>query len=144
MGKIEGSATAEINAPLERCYEHAADVDRIAEWQGGVQKVEVLERDEQGRVLEARISNDAKVRTVSYTLRYRYEEPHRITWDYLEGDIKDIDGEFVLEDLGDGRTLATYSLALDPGVWLPGKLAKVLNEQVMRGSVEDLKKRVEG
>src|SRR4051794_9885964 len=27
MGKIEGSATEEINAPIERCYELAADVD---------------------------------------------------------------------------------------------------------------------
>ena len=38
--------------------------------------------------------------------------------------MKDVDGEFVLEDKGDGTTLATYSLALDPGVWLPGPLAE--------------------
>jgi hypothetical protein len=29
-------------------------------------------------------------------------------------------------------------------VWLPGPLQKVLNDQVMKGSVEDLKRRVEG
>jgi hypothetical protein len=54
-----------------------------------------------------------------------------------------VDGELVLEDRGDGTTLATYSLALDPGVWLPGRLQKILNDQVMKGSVEDLKRRVE-
>jgi hypothetical protein len=50
----------------------------------------------------------------------------------------------VFEDRGDGTTLARYSLALDPGVWLPGPLQKVLSDQVMKGSVEDLKRRVEG
>jgi len=44
---------------------------------------------------------------------------------------------------GDGTTLATYSLRIDPGVWMPGPLAKALNDQVMRRSVEDLKARVE-
>jgi hypothetical protein len=54
-----------------------------------------------------------------------------------------VDGEYLLEDQGDGTTLATYSLALDPGMWMPGPLQKVLNDQVMKGSVEDLKRRVE-
>jgi hypothetical protein len=58
--------------------------------------------------------------------------------------VKDVDGEMVLEDRGDGTTLATYSLALDPGVWLPGPVRKVLEDQVMKGSVADLKRRVEG
>ena len=48
-----------------------------------------------------------------------------------------------LEDRGDGTTLATYSLAVDPGMWVPGPVLKVLNNQVMRGAVEDLKQRVE-
>ena len=80
---------------------------------------------------------------MAYTLDYSYEEPHLITWDYVEGDVREIGGEYVLEDLGDGTTLATYTLRIDPGVWLPGPLAKVLNDQVMRRSVEDLKARVE-
>ena len=49
----------------------------------------------------------------------------------------------VVEDRGDGTTLATYSLALDAGVWLPGPVRKILTDQVMKGSVEDLKRRVE-
>jgi hypothetical protein len=57
--------------------------------------------------------------------------------------VKDVDGEYTLEARADGATLATYALALDPGVWLPGPVAKVLNEQVMKRSMEDLKRRVE-
>jgi hypothetical protein len=108
-----------------------------------VRSAEVMTRDADGRGEEVEFEIDAKVRTIHYRLRYSYEPPSRITWDYVEGDVKDVDGEFVLEDRGDGTTLATYSLALDPGVWMPGPLRKVLSDQVMKGSVEDLKERVE-
>jgi hypothetical protein len=87
---------------------------------------------------------DARVKSISYTLDYRYEEPHLMEWDYVEGDVRDIDGEFVLEDMGDGTTLATYALRIDAGMWMPGKIASVLNDQVMQRSVDDLKARVEG
>jgi hypothetical protein len=76
-------------------------------------------------------------------LRYSYERPRLITWDYVDGDVKSVDGEYLFEDQGDGTTRATYSLEIDPGVWLPGPVKRMLTEQVMKRSVEDLKRRVE-
>ena len=108
-----------------------------------MKSVEVETRDRAGRGRDVAFEIDAKVKTIRYRLRYSYEPPHRIAWAYLGGDVKDVDGEMVLEDRGDGTTLATYSLALDAGVWLPGPVRKVLTDQVMKGSVEDLKRRVE-
>lgn len=132
-----------IEAPPQACFEAIVDYESFPDWQNAVKDVEVLSRDGAGRGRDVRFTIDAKVRTVHYTLRYSYEPPHSITWDYLEGDVEDVDGEFVFEDRRDGSTLATYSLAIDPGVWLPGPVTKVLTEQVMKRSVEDLKRRVE-
>jgi hypothetical protein len=86
---------------------------------------------------------DAKLRTVRYVLRYSYEPPGWIGWTYLEGDVEDVSGEFVLEQADDGVTLATYRLELDAGVWLPGPVKNLLRDQVMKGAVDDLKRRVE-
>jgi uncharacterized protein YndB with AHSA1/START domain len=132
-----------VEGTPQDCFDALVDYDSFPEWQGAVKSVTVETRDAEGRGEQVSFEIDAKVRTMRYTLRYSYEPPHRITWDYVEGDVKDVDGEFVLEDRGDGTTLATYSLALDPGVWLPGPVRKVLTDQVMKGSVEDLKRRVE-
>jgi uncharacterized membrane protein len=132
-----------VDGSPEECFNALVGYESFPDWQRAVKSVEVLTRDRAGRGEEVAFEIDAKVKTVRYTLRYSYEPPHRISWDYVEGDVKDVDGEMVLEDQGDGTTLATYSLALDPGVWLPGPLQKVLNDQVMKGSVEDLKRRVE-
>jgi hypothetical protein len=132
-----------VDGTPQQCFDALLEYETFPDWQRAVKAVEVVSRDRAGRGREVAFEIDAKVRTIRYRLRYSYEPPHRISWDYLGGDVKDVDGEMVLEDRGDGTTLATYSLALDPGVWLPGPLQKILSDQVMRGSVEDLKRRVE-
>jgi uncharacterized membrane protein len=132
-----------VGGSPQECFDALLAYDSFPDWQRAVKSAEVLTTDGDGRGKDVSFEIDAKVKTINYTLRYSYEAPHRISWDYVEGDIKDVDGEMVLEDMGDGTTLVTYSLALDPGVWLPGPIQKVLRDQVMKGSVEDLKQRVE-
>jgi uncharacterized membrane protein len=133
-----------VEGTPQECFDALLEYESFPEWQRAVKSVEVEERDRTGRGRDVAFEIDAKVRAIRYRLRYSYEPPHRIAWEYLDGDVKDVNGEFVLEERGDGTTLATYSLALDAGVWLPGPVRKVLTDQVMKGSVEDLKRRVEG
>ena len=132
-----------IDAKPSVCFDAITDYETFPEWQAAVKEVQVLSRDEDGRGRDVRFRIDAKVREVAYTLRYSYEPPHLISWDYLEGEVKSVDGEYVFEDQQDGTTLATYMLEIDPGVWLPGRVRKMVTDQVMRRSVEDLKRRVE-
>jgi ribosome-associated toxin RatA of RatAB toxin-antitoxin module len=132
-----------IEAEPDVCFDAITDYETFPEWQAAVKEVDVLSVDDEGRGRDVRFHIDAKVRQVSYTLRYSYERPHLITWDYVEGDVKSVDGEFSFEDQGDGTTRATYSLDINPGVWLPGPVKKMLTDQVMKRSVEDLKRRVE-
>jgi uncharacterized membrane protein len=132
-----------IAAGPKDCFDAITDYESFPDWQRAVKDVEVLTRDRAGRGKEVAFEIDAKLRTVRYTLDYSYEEPHHVTWAYVEGDPKDVDGELVLEEGGEGATLATYSLRIDPGMWLPGPVVSLLNEQVMQGALEDLKARVE-
>jgi uncharacterized membrane protein len=132
-----------VEGTPQQCFDALLDYEGFPEWQRAVKSVEVESRDRSGRGRDVAFEIDAKVKTIRYRLRYSYEPPRRIAWEYLGGDVKDVDGEMTLEDRGDGTTLATYSLALDAGVWLPGPVRKVLTDQVMKGSVEDLKRRVE-
>jgi uncharacterized membrane protein len=136
--------SAEIEAARERCYALLLGYESFPDWQRAVKSVAVLDRDEEGRGRDVEFRIDAKIRTVRYVLRYSYEPPEWIGWEYVEGDVKDVSGEFVLEQADDGVTLATYRLGLDPGVWLPGPVMKILRDQVMKGAVDDLKRRAEG
>ena len=132
-----------IGGSPQACFDAIVDYETFPHWQRAVKAVDVRTRDGQGRGKQVAFQIDAKIKTVRYTLEYSYEEPHLVSWRYVEGEPKEVEGELVLEDCGDGTTLATYSLNLDPGVWLPGKVVSMLNEQVMHGALEDLKRRVE-
>jgi hypothetical protein len=105
---------------------------------------EVLDWDAQGRGKRVRLFIDAKVRKVDYTLDYRYDEPTRIEWDFVEGNgINDADGHYLFEDLGDGGTRATYRFGLEVGIPLPGPVARRAHRSTLRASVEDLKREAE-
>lgn len=115
MGVIEGDRTVEVDAPIERCFDIAADIENAPEWQGSLRDVEVLERDAEGRPSLVDTASDAKVKTVKSRLRFSYDPPTGIRWVQEKGDTKSVEGSWTLEDLGGGRTRATYALASDPG-----------------------------
>ena len=49
MADLEGSSWIDIDAPIERCFQIIADVERAPEWQGAMQKARAVEYDAHGR-----------------------------------------------------------------------------------------------
>jgi uncharacterized protein YndB with AHSA1/START domain len=146
MAHMGGSASVEIDAPLEEVWAVVEDVLSAPEWQGGLVAIEALERDSEGRPTLVESENDIKVRHVKTEVRFSYDPPTRLSWTQEKGDLKSVDGSWILEDLGDGRTSATYTLDSDPGRVLGMLLRPV--ESVVRGMLVnsrpgELKERVE-
>jgi len=144
---IHGSATEEINAPIDRVFEVAADVEGSPRWQPEIKRAEVLERDAEGRQVLVRTEADAKVRTLGSTMRFAYDKPRGLSWRQEDGDLKSVEGSWEFEDLGDGRTRATYSMTVDLGRMLGmvirGPLVDVLRGQLVESMPGKLKKFVE-
>ena len=148
MGTIAGTSTIEIEAPIERVWDVVEDVLSAPDWQGGLKDVEELERDAEDHVTLAETSSDAKVRTLKSTVRFAYDEPSRLDWRQEKGEMKSVEGTWELDDLGDGRTRATYRLEVELGRMLGmvirGPLVDVLRGQLVSARAGELKERVEG
>jgi uncharacterized membrane protein len=148
MGVIKGDRSVEIEAPIERCYEIAADLENATEWQGSLKDVEVLERDGERRPLVVETESDAKVKTVKAVLRFSYEPPNEIRWVQEKGDTKSLTGSWAFEDLGGGRTRATYALEADPGrmlgMLLRGPAESKVRDFLLGNAADGLKQRAEG
>jgi ribosome-associated toxin RatA of RatAB toxin-antitoxin module len=115
MPRINGSANAEIGASVQEVWLVVEDVLTAPYWQGGLVAMSALERDAEGRPALVEAKNDLRVRHITTRVRFRYEGPTRLSWTQEKGDLKSLTGSWSLEDLGDGRTRATYSLDADPG-----------------------------
>jgi uncharacterized membrane protein len=147
MGIIKGDRMVEIDAPIERCYEIAADIENAPEWQGSLKDVEVLERDGERRPALVETESDAKVKSVRALLRFSYEPPTAIRWVQEKGDTKSLIGSWSFEDLGDGRTRATYALEADPGrmlgMLLRGPAEAKVRDFLVGNAADGLKEKAE-
>jgi uncharacterized membrane protein len=144
---IRGERQVEIAAPIEQVFKIAADIEHAPVWQGSLKDVEVLSKDSEGRAETVETESDAKVKTVKARLKFAYDEPTSITWDQLKGDVKALRGWWTLEDLGDGRTRATYGLDVDPGrmlgMLLRGPVEGQVRDFLLGGAAEGLKRQAE-
>jgi hypothetical protein len=148
MGHLGGSASAEIDAPLQDVWAVIQDVMAAPEWQGGLDKMTALERDADDRPTLVETENDIKVRRLKSCVRFRYEGPARLAWTQEKGDLKSAEGAWELEDLGNGRTRATYKLDADPGRMLGlvirGPVEAATRAIFVNGRPGELKRRIEG
>lgn len=142
MAVHEAIREVEVEARACDCFAVLTDYERMPEWHSRVQRARVLSRDDEGRGRDVEFEVDAKVRTVRYRLRHRYEGRHLIAGEYLGGDFKSFEGQYRFDER-DGRTRVTFELRIDPGVPVPGAVARMLNDAVMGRALTDLKRRAE-
>jgi uncharacterized membrane protein len=144
---IIGDRTVEIDAPIQRCFDIAADIQGAPKWQGSLKDVDVLSKDADGRAEVVETASDAKVKTVRARLRFSYSEPTRIEWVQEKGEVKSLRGWWELEDLGGDRTRATYALEVDPGrvlgMLLRGPIEGTVKDFLLGGAAEGLKREAE-
>ncbi len=143
MGTIAGSASTEIEAPLEAVFAIAADVEGTRRWQPEIKVAECVERDGGNQVL-VQMEIDAKVRSLGSKMRFSFEAPERIRWVQEKGDVKALEGSWEFEDLGEGRTQATYRLEVNLGrvlgLAVRGPVVDVLRGRLIDTMPEKLKR----
>jgi Polyketide cyclase / dehydrase and lipid transport len=148
MAHIGGSARSEIHAPLEEVWAVLEDVLSAPDWQGGLDAMRALEYDPEGRAALVETENDLKVRRVKASVRFRYEGPTRLRWTQEKGDMRSVEGAWELEDLGGGRTGATFTLDADPGrvlgMLIRGPVEGAVRAVFVNGRPGELKRRLEG
>ncbi len=148
MANLGGSASSEIDAPLEEVWAVVEDVLTAPDWQGGLDAMTALEHDADGRPSLVETENDVKVRRIKARVRFRYEGPRRLAWTQEQGDMKSVEGSWELEDLGGGRTRATFTLDADPGrmlgLLIRGPVEAATRAIFVNGRPGELKRRVEG
>jgi carbon monoxide dehydrogenase subunit G len=144
---MSGSASTEIDAPIDAVWSLVADVESAPAWQRGIDSTDAIARDAEGRATRCETVTDAKIKVFKARVSFAYAPPARLSWVQEQGDLKSMTGSWQLDDLGDGRTRATYSLQADPGVllsrFLKGALEEKMRAILIEGRPAELKARAE-
>jgi carbon monoxide dehydrogenase subunit G len=140
----EGSI--EIEASAGDVMDVISDFEAYPEW-AEVEGVEVRRRGDWGQGTEVAFVVDVPVLGhAEYTLSYVYAPGDAgVSWTTKEarGAVRDIRGEYLLNESGEDRTKVTYRLAVDLGVLVPGFVRTQGSQRVIENALERLKRRVE-
>ena len=147
MANLTGSSTAEIDAPIDRVWALVEDVEAAPTWQGGLNGMEALERDGEGRATLCEAAADIKVRTVKSKVRFTYAGPTLLSWSQEKGELKSVDGSWELEDLGGERPRATYAIEVDfgrvLGMLVRGPVEGAIRAMLVNARAGELQRQVE-
>ena len=135
--------TIDVKATTDQIFEVATDFAAYPDWNANIKDVKVEETDDEGRATLVWYRVDAKIKTLEYRLEYDYSSaPESFSWSLVDGDVKELTGSYAFDEFDD-VTEVTYETAVDAGFPVPGFLKKQAQKQIVKGALEDLKKRVE-
>lgn len=133
-----------IAAPVEEVLAVLLDIERYPEWARDLKEAEVLARDGQGRVSEARFRAAGFGYSTQYTLAYDHSVTGRLAWQLTQGDVtRKLDGHYELVGQDDGTTDVVYELEAELVLPLPGFVKRRTASKITHTALRELKARVE-
>lgn len=128
-----GVVAAAIDIPVSPAVLWSAMLDcgRAARIVSGLSSCRVLERDPKGQwdVREHVVRWSWLMPSTRSVFRSVYEPPQRIRFNRVAGDLKSLDGEWVLQELPGGEaTRVHYMATVDPGIPVPRPLLRAAIE----------------
>ena len=133
-----------VNVAPRVVYGVATDFAAYVEWVSDVKRIEVLERDADGRPLEVEFRAAAFGRSTTYALRYDYSRaPELLSWVQSHGDITEtLQGQYRFEPLGIA-TQVTYDLEVEMRVPIPTFIKARAAQRIQSQALRELKARAE-
>lgn len=141
----EATEHTTIDASPEHCFAIALDFDRYPEWAADIKRVDVLERDPEGRGTKVRFRAAAMGQSIHYTLQYDYTDaPRTLAWVQTDGDVtRKLDGSYVFEPNAAGGTDMTYHLVAELKVPIVGFIKRRAENRILGTALRELKARAE-
>jgi ribosome-associated toxin RatA of RatAB toxin-antitoxin module len=133
-----------VNAPPGVVYQVVTEFEKYGDWVSDLKRVEVLERDADGRPLEVEFRAAAFGRSTTYALRYDYSRaPQQLSWTQTRGDITSaLQGQYRFEQVGE-TTRVTYDLEVEMLVPLPNFVKSRAAQRIQSLALVELKARAE-
>ncbi len=139
------STTIEINVPPAVLMGVITDFEAYPSFVTDMQSSRVVSHEVEGeREVWTVAFTLNMIRKLSYTLRLERRGQESVRWSLVEGSFRTNEGGWTLAPLdGGARTLATYEVDLDVGMFIPGSVMKTLVQHNLPSTLAAFKARAE-
>jgi ribosome-associated toxin RatA of RatAB toxin-antitoxin module len=132
-----------IDSPVEPLWKIMIDHKRAPEFVPGLRDCKILERDEEGELLEHRVKFSWFLPEMTYVFRAWYLVHERIDFKRVRGDLKALEGSWFFEETSNGnQTILRYSVYVDPGFLIPQWLVRPLLKGELTNLMRAVRRRV--
>ena len=140
----KSSSTIVIDAPLTDVQAALFDIATYPEWLTSIKKADVLESDDQGRAVKAKLSIDAGMMKDRVTLDYDWSAaPASLSFTMYEADLlTQMDGTYLIKALDEDSTQVTYELTVAVSLPVPAMMITKAQQQTIDAALKELAARV--
>lgn len=140
----KSSSTIVIDAPLTDVQAALFDIATYPEWLTSIKKADVLESDDQGRAVKAKLSIDAGMMKDRVTLDYDWSAaPASLSFTMDEADLlTQMDGTYFIKALDEDSTQVTYELTVAVSLPVPAMMITKAQQQTIDAALKELAARV--
>jgi ribosome-associated toxin RatA of RatAB toxin-antitoxin module len=140
----KSSSTIVIDAPLADVQAALFDIATYPEWLTSVKKADVLESDDQGRAIKAKLAIDAGMMKDRVTLDYDWSAaPASLSFSMDEADLlTQMDGTYFIKALDEDSTQVTYELTVAVSLPVPEMMITKAQQQTIDAALKELAARV--
>lgn len=133
-----------VNATPDTVYRVITDFSNYVNWVSELKRIDVLERDSEGRALAVQFRAAAFGRSTTYVLRYDYSRaPEQLSWLQTSGDITaSMKGQYLLQAVATG-TKVTYDLEVELLVPIPQFIKVRAAHRIQTQALDELKAKAE-
>jgi len=126
QSRMQVRAAVKVNATPETIWRVLTDCEHAANFIPGVKRCRRVQSapDDSWEILEQEAKYSWWMPAVTTVIRAEYKRPQRIDFKRISGDLKQEEGNWVLESGQDAATIVEYELYVDPGFWIPRVLLR--------------------
>jgi coenzyme Q-binding protein COQ10 len=133
------SRTEIVDVEINKLYDVIVDYAKYADFVDGVSSTKVLSQSETSAKVEYSVN---MIKSFKYTLATTQVRPTKVSWVLDSGDLfKKNDGQWLLKDLGNGKTEVTYTLEVDFKMFAPNSILTALTQKNLPVMMESFFKR---
>jgi ribosome-associated toxin RatA of RatAB toxin-antitoxin module len=128
-----------VDVDINKLYDVIVDYSKYADFVDGVSSTKVISQTETSAKVEYSVN---MIKSFKYTLATTQVRPTKVSWVLDSGDLfKKNDGQWLLKDLGGGKTEVTYSLEVDFKMFAPNSILTALTQKNLPVMMESFFKR---